>query len=285
MTNPESLTNLRAQMAAMTNPESLTNLRAQMAAMTNPESLTNLRAQMAAMTNPESLTNLRAQMAAMISSGGMQSDFSAAISSYHELISEWPLASFLVSPGDLSKASTQTIETEELNLVAPDLDNIHGVDLEIVKALSVGDAELSLPAIQRLQSIYLQIIVIWDILLRMFNTYIAIGILVALMSTVSKPVDISRQVSLLPDNERALLAGYRIVNRNGARLRVEPSKSSELIVSLPLGLLVEVLDKNDKGWFYVAVEYQGEWIEGWVYFSVTTPVPPPQGFRKHEANS
>lgn len=177
----------------------------------------------------------------------MQSDYSAAISSYHELISESILASFLVSPKDSGQPSTQTIEPEGLDLVAPGFDKMHGADLEIMKALSVGDAELSIQAIQRLQSIYLQIIVIWDILLRMFNTYIAIGILVALMTTVSKPVDVSKQVALIPNNERELLAGYRIVNRNGARLRADPSKSSELIVSLPLGVLVEILDKMIRG--------------------------------------
>ena len=255
-----------------------------MAALTNPESMTNLRSQMAALTNPESMTNLRTQMAAIISSERMQSDFSAAISSYHKLISESTLASFLVSPKDLGKLSTQTIKAERLNLVVPDIDKMHSIDLEIVKTLSAGGTELSIPAIQRLQSIYLQIIVIWDVLLRMFSTYIAIGILLTLMSTASKPIDISKQVALLPDNERELLAGYRVVNRNGARLRVEPSKSSELIVSLPMGTPVEILDKNDKGWFYIAVEYQGDWIEGWIYFSVTTPVPPPRGFRKHETN-
>lgn len=48
-----------------------------------------------------------------------------------------------------------------------------------MKALAVDDAKLSIPATQRLQSIHLQIIVIVVLLLRMSNTYIFFGFLVA----------------------------------------------------------------------------------------------------------
>jgi hypothetical protein len=242
-----------------------------------------MRKQIATLTNPSYLTEMREQMAALVNGGRMQIELSAALGSYQELINGSALASFLVAPNDTGKLPTQVIEVKGFdNLEADgftvlDADQMHNVDLEIVKALSEGEATaLPAPAVQRLRAVYLQIVFIWDMLIRIFDTYAAIAVLVGLMSGTSEPADVPKQAALLPNYERQLLADYRIVNRNGARLRAGPSTSSQVLLSLQLGMPVEVQEKNEKGWFRVSLEYQGEWVEGWIYFTVTTPVPAPQ---------
>ena len=253
-----------------------------MKAMANPSYLAQMQEQLTALTNPSYLAQVREA-----ASVRMQAELSAALGSYQELIRESVLASYLVTPGDKGSLRFHLSEHEGFDslevgdFAALEIGPARSIDLEIVQALSKGQPEtLSLPARWRLQAVYLQIVAIWDMLLRIFNTFVAVGVLTALMSGATKPADIPEKAALLPNYERQLLAdSYRIVNRNGARLRAEPSKNAEVIVQLQLGLPVEVLESNGKGWFRVVAEYQGESVEGWIHLTVTTPVPPPKSQR------
>ncbi len=295
LTNPAYLVAMQEQVRALTNPAYLTGMQEQVKALTNPAYLTAMQEQVKAVTNPAYLAEMREQMAALTSrsylkqmagtasSGRMQAELSAVLGSYQELISGSALASFLVCPDATDNPPTQALEAESLDSLAvgdfADLDvgQVHIADLAIVNAISKGKVTALPPsAQQRIQSVYLLIVAIWDMLLRIFNTFVALGVLVALMSGASEPADVSKQAALLPNHERQLLADYRIVNRSGARLRAGPGTDFGVLVSLQLGMPVEVLEKSDKGWFFVAVEYQGEWIEGWIFLTVTTPIPPPQ---------
>ncbi|WP_138486135.1 SH3 domain-containing protein [Stutzerimonas nosocomialis] len=280
LTRPSYLADLQVQMAQLTQPSYLKDIQAQMAQLTRPSYLAELREQMAGLTQPLRLAELQGPVAAMASRARMRAELAAAVGSYRELISGSELASYLVSPDDDEESQVMRVERfdslEVGDFALLEVDPIRSVDLEIVKAISEGEvAKLSPTAMQRLHSVYLQIVVVWDMLLRIFNTFVALGVLTALMTGASAPADVPVRTALLTNEQRVLLADYRIVNRNGARLRAEPSKKAEIIVSLELGVPVEVLESNGKGWFRVIAEYQDESVEGWIHLTVTTPVPPP----------
>lgn len=211
----------------------------------------------------------------------------ATVSSYQELVVGSTLASFLVSPSPAGKPPARVVEVEghdsaELGDFALLETEYSSVDDEvIVKAITEGKtAQLSPSALMRIRFVYLQLVAVWDMILRIVQTCMAYLFLSTLLSDVSAPADIKDHVAQLPSHERVLLVDYRIVNRDGARLRAEATTASEVLVTLKIGTPVEVLEKNDKGWFHVAVEHQDEWIEGWIHLTVTTPVSPSRQSRR-----
>jgi len=278
---PSYLADMQAQLAEVTRPSYLADLQAQLAEVMRPSYLADMQVQLAEVMRPSYLTELQGQVATMTNGARMQAELAAVVGSYQDLINGSALASYLVTPNDADEVQVMRVEgfdsLEAGDFTVLEVDPVRSVDLEIVKAISEGEvAKLSPTAAQRLQSVYLQIVVYWDMLLRIFNTCMAVVYLTALMSNTTTPADIPKQAEQLSNYERQLLADYRIVNRNGARLRAEPSKTSEVIVTLKLGLPVEVLEKNGKGWFRVVAEYQDEWVEGWIHLTVTTSVPRPK---------
>ncbi|AVK05985.1 TPA: SH3 domain-containing protein [Pseudomonas aeruginosa] len=299
LTNPSHLTQLRAAAAAVADLSYVAQARETAAALVNPLHMTQMREEIAALTNPSHLTQLRAaaatlahpsylaQMREVAATARMQKELSAVLGSYQDLIRESALASYLVTSDDENAPSSQRVEAEGFDslevgdFAALESVPTYDVDLEIVQALSEGHPEsLSLPATQRLQFVYLKIVAIWDMLLRIFNTCMALIYLTALMSNATVPADVPKQAAQLPNYERQLLAdSYRIVNRNGARLRAEPSKKAEIILQLQLGAVVEVEENNGEGWLHVVAEYQDESVEGWIHLTLTSPVPPPKYHR------
>ena len=61
-----------------------------------------------------------------------------------------------------------------------------------------------------------------------------------------------------------LLKNFRMTTADALNLRKTPKMSSEIITTLPIATIVEIIDKSDRSWLYVAVEIDGEIIEGWV---------------------
>lgn len=272
LVNPPYLKQMRDQMAGLTNPPYLQQLDE----LINPPYLKQMREQMEALTMPSYLQ----QLSTAFHGGRIQDEVSAVMASYQELIGGSALASFLVSSRAESLPSydaANTFSLEDDGVAAHHFETLQGVDLQIARAITEGEvASLSPSALQRLQSICLQLVVYWDMLIRIFTTYTAYVLLTTLTSGVTAPTEIPKQMEQLPNYERQLLADYRVVNRDGARLRAEPSKAAEVIVKLKLGIPVEVLERNEKGWFRVSVEYKEESVEGWIHLTVTTPVPPPK---------
>jgi len=282
LTSPPYIAELRKQVAAFTNPPHMDDLRKQMEALANPPLLKQMREQMAVMAKPSYFTAIQEQFSTYGNNARFLENLSAVSASYSELISSSSLAKYFASVGAAGAPPESIIvadvsERLEIREVAMATDVM---DREIVSALETNNIDnLSISALQRLQSLYLTFVVFWDTLLRLVDTYSAYLLLAALLSGASTPADVQNQVQQLTNHERDLLADYRVVNREGARLRANPGISAEALVSLPLGTPVEVMEQNNKGWFHVSVDYQGAEIEGWIYVSVTTPVPPPKSSR------
>lgn len=66
------------------------------------------------------------------------------------------------------------------------------------------------------------------------------------------------------------LQDVRIVIGSGLNLRESPSISAKVILELPVGKLLDVLDRSNRTWLYVGVTIDGEYLEGWVSRRYTT---------------
>lgn len=285
--SPSYLAALRAQMAQVQSPSYLADLRAQLAQVTNPSYLDDLRASVKAFTSSSYVTSLRERLKAISSSntlahtsGELRNQYElAALKSFDKLLDTSPLADFLVDIDEALLPSSKSPDdyldgTLEPNSSSPLYDPTNqALDIDIVNAIKAGEtAELPPHAVHRFHAIYAQIICIWDMFIRIFDTYMAVAFLTALTTGVTAPTEIPKQIEKLPSYERQLLADYRIVNKIGSRLRAEPNKSSEILLLLELGTPVEVLDRTSSGWLRVSVDINGEYVEGWIYVTLTMPI-------------
>jgi len=64
--------------------------------------------------------------------------------------------------------------------------------------------------------------------------------------------------------DRNLLKGYRIIIGANVNMREKPNMRSNVINKLPIGTLIEIIDKSDRSWLLVEVEINGEIEQGWV---------------------
>lgn len=64
--------------------------------------------------------------------------------------------------------------------------------------------------------------------------------------------------------DRAALKGFRVITANTLNLRESPGMKSEIVTTLPVGTLVEVIDKSDRSWLLVEVEIDGVLEQGWI---------------------
>lgn len=64
--------------------------------------------------------------------------------------------------------------------------------------------------------------------------------------------------------DRDALKGFRVITANSLNIRENPGMKSEIITTLPVGTLVEVIDKSDRSWLLVEVEIDGVLEQGWI---------------------
>lgn len=68
---------------------------------------------------------------------------------------------------------------------------------------------------------------------------------------------------------REVLRNYRVTFKP-LNLREQPGMQGEIIVTLPIGTIVQVIDKSRRSWLLVEVEIEGEVEQGWVARRFTT---------------
>jgi hypothetical protein len=69
--------------------------------------------------------------------------------------------------------------------------------------------------------------------------------------------------------DRNLLKNYRVVIGNETNLRDEPNIKSNIITTLPVGTLVEIIEKSNRSWLLVEIEINGEIEQGWIFRKYT----------------
>ena len=85
------------------------------------------------------------------------------------------------------------------------------------------------------------------------------------LESISSPAEVKSFVrSGNGEFDRLALKGYRVTTARLLNFRAEPSMKSEIITTLPIGSLVEVVDKSHRSWILVEVEIAGELEQGWI---------------------
>ena len=292
VTRSSHLAEFQARMEEVTRSSHLADIQARMEEMTRSSHLASIQARMAELTQPSYLEEFHSQLSSLSGGTRIQAELAVVAGSYQGLLSESVLASYLASATYTQESDTKAQRVARFDsldvgdFAELEVDTIRSVDLQIVQAISEGKvAKLPPTAMQRLHSVYVQVLVYWDMLLRIFNTYMAYAFLTTLMSGASAPADVHERAAQLNNEQRVLLADVRMVNREGANLRAEPTTQSKSIASLPFAHPVEVLGYNDKGWYRVEAETPDGYLEGWMYVSVTTPVPKPKRLRGQKVDA
>jgi uncharacterized protein YgiM (DUF1202 family) len=70
--------------------------------------------------------------------------------------------------------------------------------------------------------------------------------------------------------DKNLLNGYRVTTGDNLNFRKTPSMNSSIIAKVPIGTLVEIVDKSNKSWLLVNVEIEGDIEQGWISRKYTT---------------
>lgn len=85
------------------------------------------------------------------------------------------------------------------------------------------------------------------------------------LESISTPTEV-RQFTRAPNHsfDRSSLKGFRVTTVQSLHFREGPSMKSEIITTLPIGSLVEVIDKSYRSWLLVEVEIDGVLEHGWV---------------------
>jgi len=82
------------------------------------------------------------------------------------------------------------------------------------------------------------------------------------ISTASEVRSFSRSSN--KNFDRSLLTGFRITTARSLRFRDGASMKANILTELPIGTLVEVIDKSNRSWLLVEVEIDGSFEQGWV---------------------
>ncbi len=85
------------------------------------------------------------------------------------------------------------------------------------------------------------------------------------LESVSTPTEV-RKFTRIPNRnfDRSSLKGFRITTVQSLHFREGPSIKSEIITILPIGSLVEVIDKSHRSWLLVEIEINGVIERGWI---------------------
>ncbi|MEO3677409.1 SH3 domain-containing protein [Rheinheimera sp. FR7-31] len=85
------------------------------------------------------------------------------------------------------------------------------------------------------------------------------------LESISTPSEV-RQFTRAPNHsfDRSSLKRFRVTTAQSLNFREGPSMRSEIITVLPIGSLVEVIDKSNRSWLLVEVEIDGTLEQGWV---------------------
>ncbi|MFG1495385.1 SH3 domain-containing protein [Saccharospirillum sp. HFRX-1] len=106
------------------------------------------------------------------------------------------------------------------------------------------------------------------VFLSFLSSYVMTNAVEARKETVAITMPSEAKAFVKEPNEnfdRAALKGFRIITVNALNFRENPGVKSEIITTLPVGTLVEVIDKSDRSWLLVEVEIDGNLEQGWIF--------------------
>lgn len=105
------------------------------------------------------------------------------------------------------------------------------------------------------------------VFLSCLSAYIMTNAIEARKETVAITTPAEAKAFVKEPNEsfdRAALKGFRVITASTLNFRENPGMKSEILATLPVGTLVEVIDKSDRAWLLVEVEIDGVLEQGWI---------------------
>lgn len=72
--------------------------------------------------------------------------------------------------------------------------------------------------------------------------------------------------------DTTILQGIRVITGKDVNLRSDAGRKHDVITTLQIGDVVEVLDASQRAWLKIGITVRGEWIEGWVYRRYAAPI-------------
>ena len=115
--------------------------------------------------------------------------------------------------------------------------------------------------------IYLYHTYFLPIVLSCLSAYVFTNVFEARKETASLTTSQAARSFVKNPNEkfdRSALKGFRVTTANSLNFRENLGSKSEVIATLPVGTLVEVIDKSDRSWLLVEVEIDGVLEQGWI---------------------
>jgi len=196
---------------------------------------------------------------------------SAAMKSMRGIIDSQSLAnlaglSSLKAVSQLENSPFSSSALSAYGIATANAENVNEAILEIDSELnnevsSVTDFnQLS----EKTKSVFLYIYhyYVLPVLLSFFVSYMVMNTATEVkieLKSISSPTEVrsfARNAKIKFD--RTALVAFRVTTANSLKLRKSPNMSAETIDFLPLGTLVEVIDRANRSWLFVEVEMDGE---------------------------
>lgn len=205
-----------------------------------------------------------AKTSQMASIAFSQSEAFKKISQFNNLTSFKALTNLYNSPfSDL--ASINLYSTTDEDLIAD--ESLLEIDAQILDEVSSNKDFNELSEKTKNILIYLYHNYFLPILLSCISAYIMTNAVEAKkeLQIVQTPAEAKAFVrSPHSSFDRSALKGFRVTTADSLNLRESPSSRSQIITTLPIGTLVEVIDKSRRSWILVEVEIDGKLEQGWI---------------------
>ncbi|MFT6218544.1 MAG: hypothetical protein ACJA2Y_001406 [Cycloclasticus pugetii] len=165
-------------------------------------------------------------------------------------------------PESLSLATTL-----EVDAIQPIDETFLEIDSQISEEVSAASDFNDLPEKTKKRLLYLFHFYILPLIFIYLTPYILGNVdnVKQELKSISTEVEV-RSFSRSPNKnfDRSLLTGFRITKVHSLSFRDGPSMKSNIITGLPIGTLVEVIDKSNRSWLLVEVEVNGSLEQGWI---------------------
>ncbi|MDT3778740.1 SH3 domain-containing protein [Nitrospira sp. MA-1] len=147
-------------------------------------------------------------------------------------------------------------------------DSLIEIDAEIREEISSVTDFNALPEKTKSILLYLYHTYFLPVLLSCLSAYVMTNAVKAKIETVRVTTPGEARAFVRETNrkfDRSALKAFRITTANALNFRDNSSMKSEIITTLPVGTLVEVIDKSNRSWLLVEVEIDGELEQGWIF--------------------
>lgn len=192
------------------------------------------------------------------------SEVASQLAQFRELSSFKTLADLKNSP---FVDSTNFVFEQEIDNAGEIDESLIKLDAQVYQELSSQTDFNALSEKTKRILLYIYHYYFLPVLLSFLSTYIFNNALEARkeLSEVKTPSEAKTFMNSENHNfDRSVLKGFGVTTANALNFRKSSNVNSEVIATLPVGTLFEVIDKSNRSWLFVEVEIDGILEEGWI---------------------